>query len=124
MTKTLLSGVAAIAFALAAPHAFAQDSNVDPDADAKMKTEQMIEESEKAADDLEKTTDELEDTSEELWDTDKNQMDDAVDDELDADVETDIDGEGYVTPSVDCPEGTTIQPDGTCMAVGEWEPDQ
>lgn len=123
MTKTLLSGVAAIAFAFAAPTAFAQDSNVDPDIDAKMKTEQMIEETEKSADDLEETTDELADTSEEMWDTEKSEMDD-TDETADEDVDTTVDGEGYVTPSVDCPEGTTIQPDGTCMAVGEWEPDQ
>lgn len=122
MTKTLLSGVVAIAFAFAAPTAFAQDSNVDPDIDAKMKTEQMIDESEKAADDLEETTDELEDTSEDMWDTEKDEMGD-VDDTVDEDAKTDIDGEGYVTPSVDCPEGTTVQPDGTCMAVGEWKPE-
>lgn len=122
MTKTLLSGVAAIAFAFAAPTAFAQDSNVDPDIDAKMKTEQMIDEAEKAADDLEETTDELEDTSEDMWDTEKDKMGD-VDDTVDEDAKTDIDGEGYVTPSVDCPEGTTVQPDGTCMAVGEWKPE-
>lgn len=122
MTKTLLSGVAAIAFAFAAPTAFAQDSKVDPEIDAKMKTEQMIEEAEKAADDLEETTDELADTSKDMWDTEKDDMDD-LDDTVDEDTRTEIDGEGYVTPSVDCPEGTTIQPDGTCMAIGEWKPE-
>ncbi|MGJ8559103.1 MAG: hypothetical protein ACSHX3_02590 [Litorimonas sp.] len=123
MTKTLLSGVAAIAFAFAAPSAFAQNSNVDPDIDAKMKTEQMIEEAEKAADDLEETTDELADTSEDMWDTEKSEAHETGE-TVDEDVDTTVDDEGYVTPSVDCPEGTTIQPDGTCMAVGDWKPDQ
>lgn len=122
MTKTLLSGVAAIAFALAAPSAFAQDSNVDPDANAKMKTEQMIEAAEKAVDDLEDTTADREDMRDELWDTEETEMDE-TDDTVDEDAETNVDGEGYVTPSVDCPDGTTIQADGTCMTVNDWEPE-
>lgn len=122
MTKTLLSGVAAIAFAFAAPSAFAQDSNVDPDADAKTKTEQMIEETEKSADDLEDTTVDDEDMRDELWDTEKSDMDE-TDETVDHDADTRVDGEGYVTPSVDCPDGTTVQADGTCMTVGEWDPD-
>lgn len=122
MTKTLLSGVAAIAFALAAPSAFAQNSNVDPDHDAKMNTEQMIEDAEKTANDLEDTTTERDDMRDELWDTEELDMDE-TDNTVDADVDTNVDGEGYVTPSVDCPDGTTIQADGSCMTVGEWEPE-
>lgn len=122
MTKTLLSGVAAMAFAFAAPAAFAQDSNIDPDIDAKMKTEQMIDKAEEAADDLEETTDELAETSEDMWDTEKDDRVDA-DDSIDTKTETVIDGEGYVTPSVECPEGKTVQPDGTCLAIGEWKPE-
>lgn len=122
MTKTLLSGVAAIAFALAATSAFAQDSNVDPDIDAKMNTEQMIEEAEKAADDHEDTTADQKDMHDELWDTEKPAMDE-TDDTIEDDAETRIDGEGYVSPSVDCPDGTMIQADGTCMTVKDWEPE-
>lgn len=122
MTKTLLSGVAAMAFAFAAPTAFAQDSHVESDNDAKMKTEQMIEKAEKTADELEDTTDELEESSEKMWDAEDSEIND-TDDTVDEDVDTDIDSEGYVTPLVDCPDDTTVQPDGTCMAIGEWTPD-
>lgn len=122
MTKTLLSGVAAIAFAFAAPTAFAQDSTIDPNVDAKMETEQRIEEAEKAADDLEVTTDELNDTSQELWDTEKTEMD-VSDDNVDETLDTDVTDEGYVAPTVDCPDGMTVQPDGTCMVVDDVAPE-
>lgn len=122
MTRTLLSGVAAIAFAFVAPSAFAQNSNVDPDIDAKVKTEQMIDEAEEAEDDVEETTDERADTRDDMWDTEDSEIDDP-EDAIDDDVDKDVDTKGYVSPSVECPTGTTIQADGTCMTVSEWTPE-
>lgn len=123
MTKTLLSGVAAIAFAFAAPTAFAQNSNVDTNVDAKTKTEQMIDAAEDATNEVEEAKDDLAGTADEMWDTEDDKMDkaeDSMDD--DADVDAEVEGETYASPSVDCPTGTTVQADGTCMTVGEWDP--
>lgn len=91
MTKSLLCGVAAIAFTLAAPTAFAQDAEVDMK--AKVKAEQMMEDAGDATEDAmdavedaaEETMDAAEDTAEETMDAADDTMDDAKDMMDDAD---------------------------------------
>jgi gas vesicle protein len=133
MTKTLLCSVAAIAFTLAAPSAFAQDA--DMDVKAKPKAEQMMDATEKAAEDAVDATEEaaedamdaVDDTTDEMMDDAADEMDDAADDVEDM-MDDDADVDVTVTPDstvvVDCPAGTEEQADGSCMVTGDWEPEE
>jgi gas vesicle protein len=140
MTKTLLCSVAAIAFTLAAPSAFAQDA--DMDVKAKPKAEQMMDATEKAAEDavdateeaaedamdaVDDTTDEMMDATDDMMDDAADEMDDAADDVEDM-MDDDADVDVTVTPDstvvVDCPAGTEEQADGSCMVTGDWEPEE
>jgi gas vesicle protein len=126
MTKKLLCGVAAIAFTLAAPSAFAQDADMDDK--AKAKAEQMMDATEEAAEDAVDATEEAaEDTMDAVDDAAEDTMD-ATDDMMDDDMDTEKDVEVTVTPdstvAVDCPAGTEEQADGSCMVTGDWEPEE
>lgn len=121
LETTLLGGIAALTIAFAAP-AFAQD--VDPD--KRDKTE-MSETLDQAADDIDAVADELTDETKDMIDgvedtltnPDEAMPEKAKKDTWDADVETMTDTESPVT----CPEGTVVQTDGSCMATGDWEPE-
>lgn len=114
MTKTLLSGAAALAFILAAPAVYAQDADPKPavemDSEMADATEEAMDEASDAAEDAaDDTMDAAEDTMEDAADA----MDDAVD----------VDVNGNVSETVACPEGTEAQDDGSCMITGDWSPE-
>ncbi|GLQ19719.1 hypothetical protein ACFFUB_14915 [Algimonas porphyrae] len=143
MTKTLLSGAAALAFILAAPHAFAQDAKMkttveveadnavedamddaaDAAEDAMDAAEDMADDAADAADDMaDHTMDAADDAMDEAADAIDDAADataDAVDDAIDADADVDVD----VRATVACPEGTEAQDDGSCMITGDWSPE-
>jgi hypothetical protein len=124
MTKTLLCGVAAIAFTLAAPSAFAQDA--DMDVKAKPKAEQMMDATEEAADDaMDATEDMMDDAADEMDDAAGDveaMMDDDMgdmDDEMDVEVAVKADA----STTAACPSGTEMQSNGSCMITGDWAPE-
>lgn len=128
MTKTLLCGVAAIAFSLAAPTAFAQDA--DMDVKAKAKAEQMMDATEHAEhhmmDDAADEKEDAEDAMEDKMDTMEDKMDSMegkMDDTMEMDTDADAEVEADVSTSVDCPSGTESQADGSCMITGDWSPE-
>lgn len=114
MTKSLLSGVAAITFILSAPTVFAQSA--DPENQAEMAKEEMMDKAEAATDAMEDAADEAEEMAEEA-------MDDATHAMKEETMEKVVDVEPVETVTVACPEGTEAQDDGTCMVTGDWSPE-
>lgn len=138
MTKTLLCGVAAIAFTLVAPTAFAQD--IDMEMKATGGAEQMMEATEEAAEDAmdavketaedtaEDAVDAAEDTTDDMMDDAADEMEDDADeaedimedDMMDAEMDADVAVKTTASTNVACPSGTEMQGDGTCMITGDW----
>ncbi|MGB6229177.1 MAG: hypothetical protein WBF53_03505 [Litorimonas sp.] len=126
MTKTLLSGVAALAFALSATAAYAQDSDYsDPPVDHNEAVMDAAEDTLEAAEDTMEAAEAMEDEAPKVtYDEFGNPV------EIEADVDTTYDSDlygvetdGTATDPVTCPEGTEVQTDGSCMVVGEWTED-
>jgi hypothetical protein len=126
MTKTLLSGVAALAFTFAAPSAFAQDADMQPKAKAEkmmdatddMADQAMDEAMDKAEDMMHDAEGEMHDTMDEMNDS-ADMMEHSTDAKMDGDMKMDAD----MSMTVDCPSGTEAQADGSCMITGDWEPE-
>lgn len=121
MTKTLLSGAAALAFILAAPHAFAQDAKMKTtvEVEADNAVEDAMDDAADAAEDAMDAADDAMDEAADAIDDAADATADAVDDAIDADADVDVD----VRATVACPEGTEAQDDGSCMITGDWSPE-
>ncbi|MEM9600501.1 MAG: hypothetical protein AAF926_05730 [Pseudomonadota bacterium] len=136
MTKTLMSGVAALAVLMTAPTIFAQDSKAETkqavqtaeeameettDAaeyamdDAEHMAEDATKEAAEMAEDAEDMAHDATDAMEEVTEDSAETMEDSMDTDMDVDVEM---GE-----PVACPEGTEAQADGSCMITGDWSPE-
>lgn len=124
MTKTLLSGAAALAILLAAPSAFAQDANVDAtvevESEAVDAAEHAMDATDDAADAVEDATDDAMDEADEAMDEAADEMEEAADA---VDEAVDVDVDANVSATVACPEGTEAQDDGSCMVTGDWSPE-
>lgn len=110
MSKTILTGVATIAFTLTAPTAFAQTAN--PESEVEMAAEETMESTEEAMEDMAEAVEDAMDEASKAMDKAENAVEDAAD----------------IKPtqrvSVSCPEGTEAQDDGTCMITGDWSPEE
>lgn len=124
MTKTLLSGAAALAILLAAPSAFAQDANVDAtvevESEAVDAAEHAMDATDDAADAVEDAADDAMDEADEAMDEAADEMEEAADA---VDEAVDVDVDANVSATVACPEGTEAQDDGSCMVTGDWSPE-
>lgn len=128
MTKTLLSGAAALAILLAAPSAFAQEANVDATVEVESEAvdaaehamDATMDATDDAADAVEDAADDAMDEADEAMDEAADEMEEAADA---VDEAVDVDVDANVSATVACPEGTEAQDDGSCMVTGDWSPE-
>jgi methyl-accepting chemotaxis protein len=119
MNKSFLASVAAVSFALASP-AFGQDPEAEMDMEHA--ADEVVEETEEAMDEMADTYEDMEDEATEAYDDLEDEADEMADDvdEMTDDAAEDMD---EMADRVTCPEGTDAQADGSCLIVGDWNPE-